>query len=107
MNVVWPNKVNTSFGHSAMTGAYDSLPGFRPQLDVWLLNGEYRAVQRLPLVLPFEDGRGHSVFHAFATDAVSLAASEFSLAASSMSLAAWSINLEASEKASCRVLGVA
>ena len=47
------------------------------------------------------------MIHALATDAVSLAASEFSLAASCMCLDACSINLAASEKASCGVLGVA
>ena len=31
-----------------MTGAYDSLPGFRSQLDLWLLDSEYKTVQRLP-----------------------------------------------------------
>ncbi len=58
-------------------------------------------------VVAFENSHGHSVTHALATDAVSLAASEFNLAASCMSLAACCISLAASNIASCGVLGVA
>ena len=90
-----------------MIWTYRSLnTGLRPELDLWLLDGKYEIVQRLQ-VLGFENRPEHPVTHPLATDAVSLAASEFNLAASCMSLAACCISLAASNIASCGVLGVA